>query len=501
LPLDAPRTAISFSTGKLGRAVALVSDLAAAQGNRTGAETDLVVLVDPRVGALRTAYDALRPGGACYCEWYSPFAGGLHGVRRKLQTAGFTDIAFYWAWPWPTRRAPLFWVPLDAPQALRHLMGMTPGSKPRHRRPLRSILYSLWRVGLRLGIAIPLCTTARKSGDAGAHGRGLLDRIQTGWSPWGLGPQPAHLSCALYTPGTRSINKVIALVFGNSTAEPAMIVKLARVPEAGRALEREAANLRALHASGRGTRAPRPLFLDGEGGSVSLGETVLSGQPLWTLLDERSYRRLALTVTDWLTGLASPESLAPRDAWWERLVEPVLTEFEQSFGSVSNPDDVASTRRALTELGELPLAFEHRDCSPWNVLVADDGRIALPDWESAEPEGLPGLDLIYFLSYLAFFQDGAMQSGDFRTSYRGTLDPTTFAGRVTAECEERYAQGIGVGREALTPLRLLVWLLHSHSEYDQFVAEHGEEPQRSRLESSIFVTLWQEELRFRARCL
>jgi hypothetical protein len=500
LPLQTTRTAASFGGGSLGRGISLISEISGESG------VDLAVLINPRLPALRAARASLRPGGAFYCEWYSPFAGGVHGVRRKLEAAGFSDIASYWPWPWPIRRAPLFWVPLEAPQALGHLMRMAPGVRRARRRLLRPILYALWRLGLRLGIVIPVCTIARRAGEveAGAaaaaeeRDRGLLDLIRIGWRSWGLGKQPEHLSLALFTPGQRSINKVIALVFADSNPEPAMIVKVARVPEAGRALEREWANLRSLQASGRPAGAPRPLFLDQCVGGVALGETVLSGKPLWALLDERTYRRLALAVTDWLADLASKQAVAPREAWWDRLVEPILTSFERSFGIASDLRDLACTRRVLLDLGELPLVLEHRDCSPWNVLVSEDGGIALPDWESAEPQGLPGLDLIYFLTYLAFFQDGAMRTGSFRDAYRATLDPSTSTGRVVAECEKRYAAEVGIDVAALGSLRLLVWLIHSRSEHDRLTANSDHRPAVDVLGDSLFLTLWREELeRFR----
>ena len=44
--------------------------------------------------------------------------------------------------------------------------------------------------------------------------------------------------------------------------------------------------------------------------------------------------------------------------------------------------------------------FEHGDFSHPNLLLLADGRLAAVDWEQAEPEGLPGHDLFFFLGYL-----------------------------------------------------------------------------------------------------
>ena len=62
---------------------------------------------------------------------------------------------------------------------------------------------------------------------------------------------------------------------------------------------------------------------------------------------------------------------------------------------------LAEARRLLTRLEGLPLVCEHRDFSPWNLFVHAGDRLAVFDWESSEPEGLPLLDLIYFLTYMA----------------------------------------------------------------------------------------------------
>jgi hypothetical protein len=90
--------------------------------------------------------------------------------------------------------------------------------------------------------------------------------------------------------------------------------------------------------------------------------------------------------------------------------------------------------------------------------------------------------------------DGAMESGRFRDSYRTALNSTTFTGQVRMECESRYCERIGLDLAALRPLRLLVWLIHSKSEYKRFVAEAGGRPKPATLRRSLFVSLWEEEL-------
>jgi hypothetical protein len=226
----------------------------------------------------------------------------------------------------------------------------------------------------------------------------------------------------------------------------------------------------------------------------------LTGSPLGTLLRRDTYRDLALKATDWLTDLATQQTLQPRAAWWERLVESVLKDFERTFGRVVDPGLLAKTWSVLAGLGELPQICEHRDFSPWNVQISAEGSVVVHDWESAEIHGLPAMDLLYFLTYAAFFIEGIPVQRDVdlrqvRRAYRDSLDPATFAGSVRQECLARYTKQVGLDPVELPALSLLVWLIHSRSEYRHFMADSAEKPDDTALRRSLFVSLWEEELR------
>jgi hypothetical protein len=239
---------------------------------------------------------------------------------------------------------------------------------------------------------------------------------------------------------------------------------------------------------------PRVRFFNEQTGLCAVGETALTGRPLLALLWPNTYRALALQATDWLAAFAGRPQPVAKGSWWPRLVEPALSDFSQAFGEVIDARLWQSTVSRLAALGELPLVCEQRDFSPWNVLMADDGTLVILDWESAELAGLPALDLIYFLTYLAFFHDGAMQSGRYRESYQATLDRTTATGAVMAECLARYADAVGIARANLQPLRLLAWLIHARSEYQRLLADAGRRPNRAALANSLFLSLWEEEI-------
>lgn len=169
--------------------------------------------------------------------------------------------------------------------------------------------------------------------------------------------------------------------------------------------------------------------------------------------------------------------------------------FEQSFGPVVDPIHLDGARALLAGLDTVPAAVEHRDCSPWNVLVTPAGEPVLLDWESAEPEGLPGLDLVYFLANCAFVLDKALESGRTRESYARLLDPSTPHGRVAARAIAAYRGALDISEEDFRRLRIVTWIVHSRSDYRHLELESRGRPSAEALRGSNFLGLLEEELR------
>jgi hypothetical protein len=154
----------------------------------------------------------------------------------------------------------------------------------------------------------------------------------------------------------------------------------------------------------------------------------------------------------------------------------------------------------LATIGPLPIVSEQRDFSPWNVLLDTRGALIALDWESAELDGLPALDLIYFLTYLAFTLNRIPideTSPHLRRSYRRLLDPTTFTGSVYKACLAHYGKRLGLDPEQLRLLAVLAWLIHSRSDYRRYASDAGGMPDQAALRRSVFLSLWEEEMRTR----
>jgi glycosyltransferase involved in cell wall biosynthesis len=407
----------------------------------------------------------LLPEAELLAHWRVPRPGGARRARRQAEAAGYTDVRVYWAGPLPHRQ-PQFWLPVGSKEATDYLL-----ASRAPRSAAGALLRWAWRAARSAGLLAPIYVVGRRPE------QGSDDELP-------LSPSGQLL---LLTTGHRSINKAVGLAFELGEAVPAKAVKFARVPEAEPGLEREAAVLRRLREE-RPDLAGVPRLV-GEGsrnGRLAVVQAAVAGESLLDALRPESFEEVAMAVTRLLIELAQGRPSSPD--WRSRLVTEPLDWFEQHFGVVPG------ARERLDGLGGLPGACEHRDCSPWNVLITPAGEPVLLDWESAEPEGLPGLDLVYFLANCAFVLDGALESGRTRESYARLLDPATAHGRVAARATNAYTAALGISAEDFRRLRLLTWVVHSRSDYRHLQLESPGEPTTEALRGSVFLGLVEEEL-------
>jgi hypothetical protein len=493
-----PEKSICFANGILKQAVGAISSTLINFDQVNFGECELAVAINPTNAILKSARDALGSGGEIYTEWYFPWIGGVNGVRQRLEKFGFTDITCYWAWPPPKFASPLYWLPVNSTKVLRYHFRNRPASSSGLLQIARFVLQMFVALGLHTYFLMPVCAMARKP--ALDRREGLQEYIKTEiarqWQNWGWDQVPSQLTWLLWTPGHRPISKIVAMVFSEMQEMPALVIKIPRSDIAAQALKSEASNLTILSTRKPLLKGiPHLLFTLDWKGSLVVGESFVVGTLIYTYLNRDNYRELALKVTDWLLGLATEPVSSPRSEWWDRLVGSAIKDFDQSFGSVFNSEELSCIRSMLNDLNAMPLVFEQRDCSPWNILINDQGDITVLDWESAEPKGLPALDLIYFLTHLSFFLQGAMGSGNYMEAYRNAYNPESFTGKINKECQEKYCAQTKIDLATLQPLRLLTWLIHSRHEYRRLAEDAGCEPSLDALRAGLFSRLAREEIR------
>jgi Ser/Thr protein kinase RdoA (MazF antagonist) len=457
-----------------------------------GERYDAVVVQDPDDDTLALAFEQLGAAGTLYAEWGAP--ADRDAVRRRLMTAGFVDVRLYWPWPAPPHAE--VWVPLDAPAAFdaylaadRHVY-----SGWRHRVGTRA-RRALARWQLESGHVAPLCAVARTPHAAGAGSGANAPVIQAASTADGVHRGDARLTCALLTGGPRAISKVVGLVYADGEQRPAFVLKWPRVGESEEGLIREADALAACHARVPAAGVPRLLARCGSGAQLAVAETAAHGAPLFTRVSRSAFGPLSRQGASWLADFHDMHRGAPPDTGaWSARAEQAIARFAETFGAVIDARMLEETARVIAHLDHVPTVIEHRDFGPWNILIDDAGALMVLDWESSRVHGLPLLDLIYFITYMAFFVDGAMVSRRFVESYRAMLDPRSTSGAVRAELVQQYRERFDISTGAERALRALCWIEHADSEFQHFTADAGGRPTDDALRASAFVQLWKEEI-------
>jgi hypothetical protein len=480
LPDPAPRRALCLAGPALREACAVVADVVD-DSPQPGVRYDLVVAEDPDDATQRSIASILAPAGVCYSEWAARSPGAAGRAKRAMEALGLHQVRSYR--PWPSADDCRVWVPTEGVAAQWWWSSAARASEVR-RRQLRAAVAALQsRLGVHGRIAVVACGA---ESPCEPHLATLARRH-------GALSDASDSASLLLTPGARSVGKVILLLFAGEA--PAVAIKTARIADAAKGVEREADLLDVVHAQHGGALpgAPRVLFRARALDTTVVGESALTGTPLLARLEARGYAAMAARVSDWLARLAEPATRAPRRAAWDNVAGPALERFESEFGALVDETTLAHTRSLLATLGDLPVVAEQRDFSPWNVFDDDAGLIVL-DWESGVAEGIPALDLIYFVVHAAFYLEGAWVSGRFEEAYRAAWSRDTAIGRVNLACVERYLAELGVSADVLPALRALAWVLHSHSDWVHRRDDAGGAPTAEALRDSRFLLLFHAEM-------
>jgi hypothetical protein len=240
---------------------------------------------------------------------------------------------------------------------------------------------------------------------------------------------------------------------------------------------------------------PRLLGRAGVGARLAIAESAAHGVPLFTRLSRENVESFTRLGASWLADFNTRERRpSPHRDTLRDMTAREIQRFDETFGPIIDPALLDETRRLCADIADVPSVIEHRDFGPWNIFVDETRRLTVLDWESSRLRGLPLLDLIYFVSYIAFFVEGAMVSRRFADVYRSTLDERSPIGRLRQELIEQHRELLGISGTAVRALRALCWIGHAESEFQHFSADAGGPPSVDALRASVFVRLWREEI-------
>lgn len=269
------------------------------------------------------------------------------------------------------------------------------------------------------------------------------------------------LDCVVIAPRFRASSHLVFLVFSWGNPRPTLVIKVPRLAGFDDSVEREAQNLSAIQASRPEgfSSIPRLVALQENHNRKILIETALSGRSMDPTIVRKNPTKCIENVIDWLMSINQSTCCSARVTpnWFERLVEQPIQCFARKIPLNEEETCLLNhTWEAAEKLREmnLPIVFEHGDLSHPNILLLDQGRIGVLDWEQAEPLGLPATDLFYFLGYVGFAKYRSRENSD----YIPALQSAFFGKDAWARpFIQTYAEKLQLPFASLTPLFLLSW--------------------------------------------
>lgn len=304
-----------------------------------------------------------------------------------------------------------------------------------------------------------------------------------------------QLSSVLITPHFRASSHVVYLIMPQGQPDPVLVAKVPRLTGPSASVMREVANLRAVQASrAQGFNTiPRVIAFEEYASRQFLLETALIGKPMDPPTVRRDPDRCCRVVLDWLTELqiATSKRTNGDSDWYEEQVSGPISRFRELL-PLSREEErwVAISKLLVTPLqtAGLPLVFKHGDLSHPNVMWLNDRQPAVVDWELADPQGLPGIDLFMFLTYVAFSKHATRASGAYLPAFQ-----EAFFGDAawTIPFIKVYCDRLGLTRDTMLALFVLTWLRYISS-----LLERLKETSRSSEVIGAKTTAWIRDNRY-----
>ncbi|HEY8169613.1 MAG TPA: phosphotransferase [Candidatus Limnocylindria bacterium] len=268
-------------------------------------------------------------------------------------------------------------------------------------------------------------------------------------------------SWALLAPGDYASQKVLLLVFEPDADQPMSIVKLGTEPRHLDRLLIEADALRALAAldlSPRG-RAPSLLFAGEHAGRGVVGESWIRGRSFRGVARDETSPYLQ-AATEWLSSLAGATARPVPATDVGEALRDLLDRLQATYSIP--PDEAAFLDARVSSVehhqGRLPIVFQHGDPGVWNMLVDESDRVVFLDWESAEANGLPLWDLLYFQrSYGALASRREGPGRGLQAALRHIVTPTALQARFVDDTL-RLADRIGLPIQMVEPMLYACWM-------------------------------------------
>lgn len=507
LPGLPPQKTICLTNGSLAKAVKVIFQSVIKSDNLDNIDAniyDLAIADNLSSETIQAGYDLLKDGANFYGEC-SSYAVSSRAIIQKLNRAGFKQVSLYLAIPTRDKSSIQTWLALNSLPLIEYFLSKRIASQKNNFRRMilrwyrqafrwlpETFISFPWLINPSLA-TVTIVAIASKSNPKEFYSStinqdlGLLDRI-TGY--FQLTPTDVNKTSILMKIEQTSTDQAVLLPFINNEATPRLAVKVALGDWEDIYLEREVEMLQTLAETfPQINNIPRLAFAGRYGGNFTQAQTFVRGIPLSKVINSHNFEEIAKRVTDWLIFLAQQTSItAPEKC--ENLGAEIITALSESISMSHFSDLLDTTVRCLQDLNLTIRVLEHRDLGVGNIHVDANNEIGIFDWSDAVIEGIPGIDLIFFLATLALNVelnvDPSLKTSELQIIYQELLNPKTARGKLFANCCERYLISLNISTSLIPQLRLLTWVIHTYLQSDDTRT------------SSIFFSLWQAEIDLRS---
>ena len=340
---------------------------------------------------------------------------------------------------------------------------------------------------------------------------------------WDLLPAPeeapARLTCAVEAVG---VSKGCVFVFAEPQTEPVCVVKIARTPHCNPILEHEYSALAQVRDCVSGHLAdtlPCPLHTGWLDGHFVALETFLPGRTMTAIISGSGAKSVAPAGrclrlgAQWLAALhrqsartRPPLSGRNADGCAVDLIEDLARNCTWSQRELSFLSRLQELGRGLGS-ASVPLVFSHGDFEPGNLLLNGD-QLIVTDWQFAEADGLPLLDLLNLVLRYCFMADGLEGISDewiaYREAFRKTLLSESWLTIAAAPVIREYLEALRL--EVSVPFFLALTLATNAVKFLGFLADRADRgyvymmrtageadrPFEERLRDQLYVRLLRE---------
>lgn len=287
----------------------------------------------------------------------------------------------------------------------------------------------------------------------------------------------AGIRYGLSARGKYNANKTIFYLFRGQGRKAEAVVKMTRAAAFNHRLENEYRALVTLKENEYADPStyPEALFFGYHAGMAVLGQKAVHGKPFRRCTSATVNCPIVRDAIDWIVGLG--EKSANTAAVTPAQAGQILTTLQKRFVDIYQP--AQKEREFLSEqieivaraTGKFPTVFQHGDPGLWNILVSDQSKVIVIDWEAGEVHGMPLWDFFYFIrSYASWMcRDAGNRNSleSFKAKFLNTSDITP----LVAETIDRYCGAVGLDKNLVAPLFYTCWMHRALKESTRLTKE------------------------------